>query len=395
MQWATLKKYWFHIALLSLIVTPILMLAVLDYYNLEGYNYRYNRDTGAVEPWGNTFFDQNFTFDVTWKGRMFYAIFAWFLVIESALGWQTIADKKPMSLKLRVASLVCAFIPTIFVLAVNFFGLDLTILKAGLNIGIPAVTVTNEPSDFLHLQWPLSVEYVVFFSCFFAAILLAYKAKGLRIFSISLAFLGAMTVAYMLDTIYPFGVFRPLQEMVLPTAATAAALFDVLGYNVLLTYPVHTADSLLTGLTVGLGANSTSVTIAWACAGVYSLLLYVLIILVFFKRTNISAFRKAMYFFIGLIGTFFANVLRIYAIIIINLNEGYNAGMVFHNTYGELFGFAFIFGFISVIVCIERFALVERTRAGFNRLGSRLQRRNHTQSNQETGKEQLPNMNPT
>ncbi|MCW4000210.1 MAG: archaeosortase/exosortase family protein [Candidatus Bathyarchaeota archaeon] len=383
MKWARFNKLWFQLALLILIITPILMLAVLDYGNIEGYKYRYNGEDGSFEPWSNTYFDQNFTFDLTWKGRMFYSIFAWFLVVETALSWRTVVDNKPANRKLMVASLACALIPTVFVLAVNFFGLDLTILKEGLNLGLPAINAQNEPSDFLHLQWPLSIEYTVFFFCFLAAILLAYKIKGLKTFSISLAVLGAMAVAYMLDTIYPFGVFRPLQEMTLPTAATTAALFDVLGYTVQLNYPYHLGESMLPQLTVGLGSNTTSVAIAWACAGVYSLLLYVLIILLFFKRSSITAFRKAMYFFIGLFGTFMANVLRIYIIIIIRLNDGVDAGMVFHNTYGELFGFSFIFGFILVIVCIERFSLIERTLVGVNWVGSSLKREKPTPSQQE------------
>lgn len=337
---------------------------------MEGYNYRFNGEINGFEPWNDTFFDQNFTFDLTWKGRMFYSIFAWFVVIESALGWQAIVDKKPKNRALMVASLVCATIPTVYVLATNFFGLDFPVLQAGYNIGIPSVTVNNDPSDFLHLQWPLSLEYVVLFVSFLFAILLAYRPRGLKLFGISLAFLGAMTVAYMLDTIYPFGVFRPLQEMALPTAATAAALFDILGYTVMLTYPVHTADSLLPGLSVGMDGKVTSVSIAWACAGVYSLVLYVLIMLVFFKRTNFSGFRKLLYFVIGLFGTFFANVLRIYAIIVINLQSGREAGMVFHNTYGELFGFAWIFGFILFIVCIERFMIVEKVKARFDKINS-------------------------
>jgi thaumarchaeosortase len=367
-----MRKNWFHIALIILIATPIVMLAVLDYYNLEGYNYRFNRETNNFQPWNDTFFDQNFTFDLTWKGRMFYPIFAWFIVIESAFGWTQLVDKKPNKRALMAASLVCAIIPTVYVLATNFFGLDWTLLNAGKNIGIPSVTANNEPSDFLHLQWPLSVEYGVFFIFFLSAIILAYRGRGLKIFGISLTFLGTMTVAYILDTIYPFGVFRPLQEFALPTAATAAALFDILGYGVMLTYPVYTGGSSLPGLTVGMGDKVTSISISWACAGVFSLVLYVLIMLVFFKRTNISGFRKLLYFVIGLFGTFFANVLRIYVIIVIRLQSGRDAGMVFHNTYGELFGLIWIFAFILLIVCIERFMLVEKTKNSFQKISNLL-----------------------
>jgi len=343
------------------------LLVFLDFYNLEGFNYRLDPATNSFVHWDNKFLNQTFSFDVTWKGRMFYLIFAWFLILETAIGWQKIVDRKLTKRSLIAASLICALIPTGYVLATNFLGLDLAVLKLGHSIGIPSVYSDNSPSDFLHLQWPLSVEYMVFVIFFLSAIILAYKARGVKIFSISFAFLGAMSVAYMLDTLLPFGVFRPLQELALPVSATTAALFDILGYSVMLTYPVTAGGSMIPGLTVGMGDKVTSVSISWACSGIYSLLLYLLMMFIFFKRTNFSGFRKLLYFVIGLFGTFAVSVFRIYSIILINMQYGSNAGVIFHNTYGELFGFVWIFAFILLIVCIERFALVERVKSFFKR----------------------------
>lgn len=369
--WCELRKYWLHIALVICVTLPIMLLFFLDYYNMEGYNYRYNGVTNNFESWSNTFFNQSFTFELTWKGRMVYLIFLWLLVIESTIDWKKIADEKPKNRYIILTSLICALIPTIYVIAVNFFGLDLTILKIGHDVfGIRSVTSSSDPSDFLHLQWPLSCEYIVFTVFFMGAAILAYKMKGLKAFSISFALFGGISVAYMFDTIYPFGVFRPLQELALPTAATAAALFDLLGYTVRLSFPIYTAESYLPSLTVSMGGKFASVDVAWACAGVHSLLLYVLIILVFFKKSGISAFRKLSYFIIGLFGTFFVNVLRVFSIVIIMLNYGKDAAMNFHNTYGEIYFFTWIFLFILSIVCIQRFMLVERTKYAFQRISS-------------------------
>ncbi len=364
-----MKKYWLHIVLTFLIALPIVLLCFFDYYNVEGYNYRYNNSTGSFEDWDNSFLNNTFTFDVTWKGRMFYLIFIWLFIIESAFGWKEITEKKNKNRSLIAASLVCAAIPTVYVLATNFFGLDFQVLKAGQALGIISVDASNAPVDFLHLFWPLSLEYIVFFIFFVAAVMLAYKPSGIKTYAISFALLGGIGVAYMLDTVYPFGVFRPLQELALPITATAAALFDLLGYSVMLSYPAY-GGNLLPQLIVTDGARTANATIAWACSGVYSLLLYVLIMLVFFKKTNISAFRKLLYFVIGLFGTFCSAVLRIYAIIIVGLNYGGQAGTVFHNTYAELFGFTWIFTFILLIVCIERFMLVEKTRNGIRKLSA-------------------------
>jgi exosortase/archaeosortase family protein len=350
-----------------------MMLFFLDYYNLEGYNYRYNGETNAFESWPNTFFNQNFLFELTWKGRLFLLVFLWIILVESAMDWNKFVDEKPKNRYIIIASLVCALIPTFYVLATNFFGLDLTVLRIGHDVfGILSVRGANEPWDFLHLHWPITCEYLVFAVFFISAVLLAYKTKGLKALSISFALLGGIGVAYMFDTIYPFGVFRPLQAFALPTAAVAAALFDLLGYTVRLVFPIYAAESSLPSLTVIMGGKSASATIAWACAGVQSLLLYVVIILVFFKKADISAFRKLAYFIIGLFGTFFVNVLRVFSILIIMLNYGNEAGTIFHNTYGEIYSVIWILLFILLIGCIQRFMLVERTKYAFHRIWSLL-----------------------
>lgn len=375
MRWANLRKYLLPVALIVCVALPILMLCFLDYQNLEGYNYRYDSATGGFEKWSNTYFNQNFSFDVTWKGRMFYLIFLWLFLIEAAFGWKVLVEKKARK-PFIAAFFVLALIPTAYVLATNFFGLDLQILKTGQAIGIPSTTADNTPWDFLHLFWPLSVEYIVFAVFFIAAVFMLYNLKGLKMFSISLTLLAAMGAAYMIDTLFPFGVLRPLQEIALPVTATAAALLDISGFNVILNYPVYSGDSLLPGLTVSDGTSTASITVAWACAGVYSLLLYVLIMLVFFKKTNITSFRKLAYFVIGLFGIFFTAALRIYYIVLVFLYDGRDAGLTFHNTYGELFGFAWIFTFILIIIFVERFSLVEKAR----KIGSRLiQLNRHTQ----------------
>ncbi len=365
-----MKKYWFPITLLILIALPVILLCFLDYYNLEGYNYRYNPQTNSFEDWNNTYFTQNFSFDITWKGRMFYLFFIWFLIIESIFGWQEINEKPPRKNYLKIAALLLAIIPTLYILGTNFFGLDLSLLKTGIDLRIPAVYSNNEPSDFLHLYWPLSVEYMIYFGFSLASIFLAYKIKGLKMYAISFSLLGAVAFAYLLDTIFPFGVFRPLQEIALPTTATTAALFDILGYQVMLNYPVIVGESKLPSLIVNNGVSTASVSVSWACAGIYSLLLYVLIILVFFKRTNITSYRKLFYFIIGLFGTFMSAVIRIFSIVLVYLNQGKEAGVTFHNTYGELFGFTWIFAFILLIVCIERYMLVERTKQVLQKMGS-------------------------
>ncbi len=368
-----LKKNWFHIALIILIALPIMMLFFLDYYNLEGYNYRRDGETNTFVKWPNAFFNESFLFELTWKGRMFLLVFLWILLIESAMDWKKFVNEKSKNRYILIASLICASIPTFYVLATNFFGLDLTILQIGEDVfGILSVQSGNQPWDFLHLHWPISCEYIVFVVFFTSAILLAYKTKGLKALSISLVLLGGIGIAYMFDTIFPFGVFKPLEAFALITAAAAAGILDLLGYSVMLVFPRYSGDSALPYLTLHVGQDTATVGIAWACAGVQSLLLFTLIILVFFKKSYISAFRKSAYFIIGLFATFFVNVSRVISIMFVMVNEGRTAGMVFHDTYGEMYSVIWIFIYILLIGIIERFMLVERTQSAYKRVLSYL-----------------------
>lgn len=336
---SALRKFWFHVTLMLCFIIPVILLLFLDFFDIEIFS---------------EVFNQNFVFFWTWKGRMFYLIFLWLLFIESIIDWNNVIENKPKTTSKIVASLIFALIPTFYILAINFLGLDQLILNIGEYFNIGA-------GDFIYFHWPLSCEYLIFAIFFITATLIAYETQGLKTFSISFAFFGGVSVAYMFDTIFPFGVFKPLQEFALPTAATTTALFDLLGYTARLTFPLRYGTSNLPLLTVSAGGKTASVAIAWACAGVQSLFLYVLIILVFFKKANISAFRKLAYFIIGLFGTFFVNVLRIFSIVIIMMNYGSDAGSAFHDTYGEIYFLTWILLYILLIVCIQRFMLIEKT----------------------------------
>lgn len=337
----TLKKYYFHVALLVCFAVPIMLLMTLDYLNIESFY----------------LFNARFLFDETWKGRMFYLFFIWLLFLESIIDSEKIVEKRPKTRFRILAFFICANVPLIYVLVVNFLSMNQTIVELGRIIGI------NPGEYFMFLAWPLSFEYLVFFLSFLIAIILAYKTDGLKTFSISLSLLGVMSFVYMIDTYYPEGMFKPLQMLALPAAACAAALLEILGYNFTLFYRPG-PRSLPTIFMPGFDP----IGIVWSCAGVHSLLLYTLIILLLFKRSNISGFRKLTYFVIGAICTYFVNTLRIASYFVIRESSGKDAAQFFHDSIGELYFIFWVFAYILIIISIERFMLVEKTRYGIQRL---------------------------
>ena len=147
--------------------------------------------------------------------------------------------------------------------------------------------------------------------------------------------------------------------MTLPTAACAAAVLEIMGYSFILSYwPGLESMPMIRTYSNG---SPSAVSIGWPCAGVHSLFLYTLIILLLFRKSSMSSFRKLMYFIIGAIGTYVVNILRIVTFFLILVNGVGTAAADFHEIYGELYSMLWILLYILLIACIEKFSLVERT----------------------------------
>ncbi len=348
-----MRKYAFYIVLLILFTLPIILLMTFDYFNIESF---------PPSPFEGTF-NQKFVFEETWKGRMFYLFFLWLLLLESLIDKEKIVRKQPKNRIRLLAFFACAIFPTIYVLSVNLLGGGYSIVTFGRDLGIV--------SGFEYFHWPLSLEYLVLTISFFIATILAYKKNGLSVFSIALALMAGITTFYMIDTIYPFGVFKPIQLLSLPTAGVASAFCEILGYRTTLSYPTVFEGGYFPKITIRTGTKSASALIGWPCAGVHSMFLFILIILVFFKKSEMSSFRKSIYFILGALGTYMINVLRIYSYLIIALNDAV-AAKTFHDMYGELYFFSWISLYIVLIICIQRFMLVEKTRHAISKIGSYL-----------------------
>jgi thaumarchaeosortase len=297
-------------------ITPILMLFVLD---PNSFNY-------------------------TWKGRTLYLFFLWLLFLELILDWEKLTQKNLASLKKSriVVMGIMASIPIVYVISVNFLGLDQMLIEMGKQI----LTFWHFSLDNLR-YWPLSLEYLVFTIFFAATIWLAYEVEGLKQFSISLCLLGAIGTIYMIDTFYPYGAFTPFQAFVPFTASSAAQVLNWMGYKTFfLPYQVQGTPVLY----VSSSSGSVGFGIGWPCAGVQSLFIYTCVILLFLKKSTIPMIQKIIYFIIGAIGTYIVNILRIVSIYIIAINQDMSAAQVFHDYYGELYSITWIIAYLIIII---------------------------------------------
>jgi thaumarchaeosortase len=355
-RFGMIKKSWFQRSLLVCFIAAIVLLMILDYFNLESF---------AI------FNERGFYFDYTWKGRLFLLFFMWLLVLEYSLNLDkepNDAESKPRSDLRTVAAYIFAIIPIIYILSVNFLGFDQIVIQAGEILrGEYWKANFDDWEHILTAAWPLSMEYLMFTVCFLATTLLAYGRAGLKKFGISIGLIAGITAIYLTDTLFPYGVLKPLQVLALPTAACAAALLDLLGYAFSLSYsPGPTAMPIIT--TRALDGQRVSIGIAWPCAGVHSMFLYTLIMLLLFKKSSMSSFRKLVYFIVGAIGTYIVNVLRIIVYYYIRINSGLNDATTFHDVYGELLFVIWALLYILMIVVIQKFSLVEKTLHALKRL---------------------------
>ena len=171
-----LKKSWLRTFLLACFVAAIVLLVFLDYFNLE-----------SITKFNNEFF-----FDYTWKGRLFLLFFLWLFVLETSLNWDN-QPKEDTEIPLinfkTIASIICAIFPLIYIISVNFLGLNQTIINLGdaLRGEYWRANFLGDLEYLLELAWPLLVEYIVFTVSFLATILLAYGKGGVKKFGISLA----------------------------------------------------------------------------------------------------------------------------------------------------------------------------------------------------------------
>lgn len=282
-------------------------------------------------------FEGDTTWIGSWQGRFFYFFFLWLLVLETTLSWETLEKSKISKIRsIKAVTLVAvSLLPTIYTVVANFLGANAIIVNLAAQQGIPGAG-----------RLPLAVEYFAFAVLFSAVVLLMYGTHGFRSYSISAFFLVIIGTVYIVDDVYPQGAFTPFQLIVPTTAYLAAGALNLMGYRTLWLgnlggMPTFRADDAY-------GNQSGYFSIAWPCAGVESLLIYTVVILLFLKRSAIPRWHKVIYFVIGAVVTYFVNVLRIVSIYLTSINHG--DVLRFHNIYGPLYSISWIISYPLIII---------------------------------------------
>lgn len=287
------------------------------------------------------------TFEETWKGRTYYVVFLWLTSLEVALSWKSLQINKMDEIMSRrsIAFIATLTFPTIYVIISNFLGLNNIIVN---------ISEENGIGGWWAERMPLSIEYLVFGVFFLAVNLIAYGKKTFTYFLISTSFLFVIGTIYLLDNFYPYGQLTPLQFLVLPTTILAANMLNFLGYQTTIRITTSSYGWMPT-LTAWDPKDPSKLAyfgIGWPCAGIESLIIYSVAILLFLKNSTFSFMQKCLYFIFGAAVTYLINVLRVVTIFTIAIDYGVRSQEVwkFHNFYGQLYSITWIVSYLLIII---------------------------------------------
>jgi thaumarchaeosortase len=283
------------------------------------------------------------SFDQTYNGRAYYLFFVWLVVLVYAFDWKKYGSQPSnSSTKSKITFGIALILPACYVIASSFLGFNNVIVELARPYGI----VTPWLNDV-----PLSVEFMVFAVLFAAVFFLAYRRKGLADFSLAVALLAAVGIINLLTILYPYSgnihqAFTPFQILVPTTASFSRDVLNLMGYTAML---VNSPDNVPT-LFVSNGQSYYIGNIVWPCAGIDSLIIYTVVMLLFLKKVDFPRLHKAAYFIFGAIITYFINVLRIVTIFLIGLSGTQADVVAFHGFYGQFYSTIWIVSYILIIV---------------------------------------------
>jgi len=271
-------------------------------------------------------------------------LFLWLAFVELFLAY----EKLPRTFGRReaVTTLGSLLPPLLYAIGLSMLNFKSGIIELGKIVGVP---YTQQDTWYLAISWPFSVEYLFFEAFLLTSVSVIYGVKCLKHFMVTSFFLATVGFFYTLDTFYPHGTLTALQMFVPSTASTVKAILSFMGYKV----QAYT-DSGGTMLYMLGQEEDFVVALFWPCAGIYSIILYSLTIILFLRNLRSPLKRKLSYVAIGAVGTYLTNVLRIVTICVIGSTSGQAAATVFHEYYSELYFIAWMVLYLLAIYGVER-----------------------------------------
>jgi thaumarchaeosortase len=248
------------------LATPLIGIAVLDYSSL-------------LTAWN--------------QGRGGFVFAMLFLALELADSRRWLPSNVS---KVRMIGSVTASLLTLsYFIATRNLGLHSIIENNGKALGVPLV-----------FSWVWLWDYLVFFAFLLFLVPAVFGVRTLRMLPSANVYLLGMAMILSLDSFFPFDALGPLQAVVPIILQTNAFIIRALDLG----------SVTVSGNTMILDGNHGvfSISVFWPSAGIHSIIIYSLIMLLFLIKIKSTGRRRAVYFVIGALGTFMVNIIRIFVL---------------------------------------------------------------------------------
>ena len=199
----------------------------------------------------------------------------------------------------------------------------------------------------LEYSWGWLFDFAVMAIFVTATLAILFGRRWFRIAPAGPIFLAGNAIILALDSFFPYDTLGPLQYIVPYLVQANVWVITVLDLG------VATARDNLMFLNGDFGPFALQVF--WPSAGVHSVIIYSLVMMAFLIKMNIIRRRKIMYFIIGIAGTIFVNMIRIFSLSVyaLKVTTDPEAWEEFHSVAGEIMFLPWLFIFLLIVTAIE------------------------------------------
>ena len=270
-------------------------------------------------------------------------LFAMVFIAAELIGSKHQIDKKKLSIIIGLLSLTIGYF-----IAIEYkipLGLKQTIIDAA-----PSFNVQQLDS------WIFMWDFIVMAVYIGICIAILYGKKGYKIAPAGLLFLAGIAVILSLDAFFPKDTLGPLQYIVPIYLQIDQAVIRFIDSSILDLGPSLPASALDNVLFLNGLHGPFVLQVFWPSAGVHSMIIYTLVMLIFILKMEIPMKRKMGYFLIGTIGTAAVNVVRIISLSLFALivSADYTDWQPFHSIAGEIIFIPWLFIYLYSVLSLEK-----------------------------------------
>jgi thaumarchaeosortase len=283
------------------------------------------------------------TFNLSWNAGRGDFLFVMAFIVAELIGSKHQIDKKKLYPIIGLLSLTIGYF-----IAIE----DKTPLGFKQSI-IDAAPIYNVQ---LVDSWIILWDFIIMAVYVGLCLAILYGKKWYKIAPAALIFLAGTAVILSLDAFFPQDTLGLLQYIVPLYLQIDQGLIRFIDSFIIDLGPdSHLVTAQDNSLTLNGLHGSIRLTVFWPSAGVHSMIIYSLLMLIFLLKMKIPLKRKLGYFLIGTIGTAIVNMIRIISLSLFALivSADYFVWQPFHSVAGVIIFLPWLFIYLYSVICLE------------------------------------------